>query len=124
MRIAVMILALVFSVFSGLQSCAIHFGGRIGESTTSAQAGAVGILISMLFLLGGALAIGLPRAAQICFIIAGVLAILNRFNFPDMTYWAVISFILSVMSYYGHRDLNKKKLLIGAEANRKAADTV
>jgi uncharacterized membrane protein YjfL (UPF0719 family) len=109
MRIAVLILGLVFSIFSGLQSCAVHLGGRLSESTTSAGAGAVGILISMLFLIGSALVISFPRAAQVCFIISCVLAVLNRAAFPDMTFWAVVSFILGMMSYYGHRELLKRK---------------
>lgn len=109
MRVAVLILGLVFSVFSGLQSCAVHVGGRLTDSAASTGAGAVGILISMLFLLGSALVIAFPRAAQVCFVISFLLAFLNRTNFPDMTFWAVVSFALSLMSYYGHRELQKRK---------------
>jgi uncharacterized membrane protein YjfL (UPF0719 family) len=115
MRIAVLILGLVFSVFSGLQSCAVHLGGRLSESTTSAGAGAVGIIISMLLLIGSALVISFPRAAQVCFIISCLLAVVNRAAFPDMTFWAVVSFILGMMSYYGHRDLMKRRLLAGVK---------
>ena len=109
MRIAVLILGLTFSGFSGLQSYAVHVGGRLAESTANAGAGAVGILISLLILIGSALVIAFPRAAQVSFVIAFVLAFLNRSNFPDMTFWAGVTFVLSAMSYYGHRELKKRQ---------------
>lgn len=117
MRIAVLILGLVFSVFSGLQSCAVHVGGRLTDSAASTGAGAVGVLISMLFLLGSALVIAFPRAAQVCFVISCVIAVLNRTNFPDMTFWAVVSIALSLMSYYGHRELQKRKAKAASAAS-------
>lgn len=76
---------------------------------TSAGAGAVGVLISMLFLLGAVLVTAFQRAAQVCFVISCVITVLNRTNFPDMTFWAVISIALSLMPYYGHRELQKRK---------------
>ena len=109
MRIAVLILGLAFSLFSGLQSCALHVGGRLSDSPATAGAGAVGIAISLLFLLGSALVIAVPRAAQVCFIIAAVIALLNRAAFPDLMIWGVIAIALSLMSYYGHRELKKRQ---------------
>lgn len=108
LRVAVLILGLVFSVFAGLQSCAVHLGGRLTDTSTNAGAGAVGIVISMLFLIGSALVLSFPLAAQICFVISCVLAILNRANFPDMTFWAVVSFCLGMMCYYGRRELKNR----------------
>ncbi len=109
MRVAVLILGLVISVFSGLQSCAVHLGGRLADSATNTGAGAVGILISMLFLIGSALVLAFPLAAQFCFVCAGLLAILNWSNFPDMKFWFAVALVLSMMSYYGRKELKKRK---------------
>ena len=120
MRVAVLILGLFCSIFSGLQSCAVHVGGRIVADNANVEAGAVGVAISVLFLLGAALAIGFPRGSQICFIISFGLAMLNREAFPDMTFWAGASFILNLMAYYGHRELKKTRAAaaVSIPANR------
>lgn len=48
--------------------------------------------------------------------ISCVFALLNRTNYPDMTFWAVVSIALSLMSYYGHRELQKRKAKAASSA--------
>jgi len=73
MRVAVAMLSLVLVLLVGLQSCAISFGAALGEDDNLAGAGAVGIiLIALLFLLGGAFAVGYPLVPLIALVVAGL----------------------------------------------------
>lgn len=56
-----------------------------------------------------ALVIAVPRAAQVCFIVAAVISLLNRAAFPDLIIWDIISIALSPTSCYGSREFEKWK---------------
>jgi hypothetical protein len=49
----------------GFQSCAASLGGGITGNETTSGAGAAGFLVALLFLLGGAFAIGFPIVSLI-----------------------------------------------------------
>ena len=116
MRIATGIISLLLMLIVGVQSCAVYVGGSaleaLGEGSGVAQAGAVAILITLLFLLGGAFSFGLPKVALFIFIAAALLAFAVSGDFPDMRIWGTVAIVLAIMSYFGNRELKAKKLKI------------
>ncbi len=75
----------------------------------------MGILMALLFLLGGAFAVGYPLVSLISFAIAGMLGLAAgaTTEFEDLTIWAIASFFLAVLSYFGMRE--KKRQAAGQE---------
>jgi hypothetical protein len=109
MRIAVMIISLALTLMVGLQSCALFAGGSMTRDQSTAGGGAMGILVALLFVVGGAFAIGIPRVSMFAFGVAGLLGIAvgTGGSFKDMTIWGIVAFGLAVMSYFGDRELQR-----------------
>lgn len=63
MRIAVLVIGLCLVMLVGMQSCTVMFGGGLTEDQNLAGAGALGLLVALLFILGSAFAIGAPKAS-------------------------------------------------------------
>jgi hypothetical protein len=55
-----MILALGLMVVVGVQSCSVYLGGSVLEHERAAEGGALGLLMVLLFLVGGAFAMPFP----------------------------------------------------------------
>ncbi len=106
-----MIISLFLTLIVGLQSCAIAAGGGMSQNQSVAGAGAAGVLVALLFVLGGAFAMGLPRASMVMFVLAGVIALAVGASgvFPDLTIWGVVALVLAVMAYFGYRELKRIK---------------
>jgi hypothetical protein len=98
MRIATLIVSLFLMAAVGLQSCSVYALGN--------EDGALGIVVALLFLLGAAFALALPRVSLVVFAIATVLALFvyAGTSFSDMGIWALVSLALVVMSYFGVRE--------------------
>lgn len=112
MRLAVLIISLFLVVIIGLQSCTVMVGGNIGSNHDLSEGGAVGILIAILYILGAAFIIGLPRISMIIFIIAAVLGFTvgSTTPFTDMKIWGGVAVVLAILSFFGSRELRKKQL--------------
>lgn len=110
MRITVMIISLCLVMLVGLQSCTVMLGGGLGEDEGMAGSGAIGLLVSLLFLLGGAFALGAPKVSMVIFVVAALLGIMAAAvgPFSDMQIWAYVSLALAALSYFGIGE--KKKL--------------
>ena len=110
MRIAAMILALVLMLIVGAQSCAVTLGGALGEDQATMDGGFLGLLIAFLFLIGGAFALGVPIVSLVVFVLAGLLGFLAgaTTEFTDLAIWAVMSFILAVLSFFGIREKRRR----------------
>ena len=104
------ILSLVLVLLVGLQSCAVSFGAALSEDDNLAGGGAVGILMALLLLIGGAFAVGYPLVSLISFTVAGLfgLAAGTTTGFEDLTVWATASFLLAVLSYLGMREKRRQ----------------
>ncbi len=109
MRVAVAILSLVLMLLVGLQSCTLAVGASLGSDEDLAGGAAVGILMALLFLLGGAFAMGYPLVSLIAFASAVLLGLLAgaTTEFSDLTIWAIVSLVLAVLSYFGMREKRK-----------------
>lgn len=110
MRVATMILALVLMLIVGAQSCAVSLGGALGEDTELTGAASVGLLIALLFLIGGAFALAYPTVSLAIFVLASLLGLLvgTTSEFTDLTIWALVSFILAVLSFFGIREKRRR----------------
>ena len=112
MRIAVTILSLGLMLIVGFQSCAASISGSIGKDESTSNAAAMGFFVVFLFLIAGAFAMSFPIVSVVAFVLAGTVALAAGFSsdFSDLAIWGVTALILAVMSYFGHREKQRKKV--------------
>jgi len=111
MRIAVLIISLCLTMLVGVQSCTVMVGGNVTEDANLSGGGAIGMLLALLFVLGAAFSMGLPRVSMVLFAIGAVLGIgvAGSSGFNDLMIWGVVSAALAVMSFFGNRELRRKR---------------
>ena len=107
MRIAVLIIGLVLTFGLFIQAFLVYGLSGAFDQEESAQAGAVGVLMALMWLISCGLVIPLPRAAMTLFAIAGLLGFAASGDFPDLAIWGGASLALAVMSYFGFRGKRK-----------------
>lgn len=112
MRTAVLIISLVLAIVVGFQSCAVSFGASMLADEELDGASAIGLLVMIAFIIGGAFALNKPHISKITLIIAGVLGLIGGLGseFSDLTIWALIAFALAYMSHKGIAELKTKEL--------------
>lgn len=105
MKIAAGLISILFSAIIFLQSFVVSVGGGILNDKASAEGGAVGILVALLFFVAGAFAFALPKVAMVVSMIAGLFAFMNWVggNFPDMGVWAFLALCLAALEFYAGR---------------------
>lgn len=110
MRVAVLILGLILAVVIFVQSAAIGTANALGDKSSSS--GSAGFLVGVIFLIGAAFAIGVPRVSLVAFLLAAVIAIPVGASsaFSDLLVWGVVALALAAMSYFGHRERRRKKV--------------
>ncbi|MER9740902.1 hypothetical protein [Mesorhizobium sp. M0187] len=86
-----------------LQSCAVATGGSIAANHDLAGAGSVGVLVGLLFFVGGAFAFGLPLISAIIFGVGSLFAFIAASAFTDMKIWAIADLILAAMAFFAWR---------------------
>ena len=111
MRVATMVLGLILMALVGMQSCAVSFGGALGDSNRMEQGGALGILVALLFLVGAAFALAFPIVSLASFTLAGLLGLAGGSTTPfeDLTFWGMASLGLAVLSFLGWREKRKRR---------------
>lgn len=112
MRIASGIISLILGLLVFLQSCTVGVGGAAFGEELAAQGGSAGILVALLFVIGGAFAFALPKVAMVAMVIAGILSIAigATTTYGDMTIWGVVAIILAAMNYFGSRKPKDKQV--------------
>lgn len=115
MRIASMIIGLILLVPMTLQTFTVFWLGDAFNEEAMAQAGAVGVLAALIWLIASAVAIPAPRGSAVLFAVAGALALLVSGDFPDMRIWGAVALGLAVMSYVGHRQKRSAELAQAAK---------
>jgi hypothetical protein len=111
MRIATMILSLILMLLVGFQSCAVSLGDAALGEPAKTQGGPVGILMALLFLVGGAFALGFPLVSLVAFLISGIIGIAAgaSTSFGDLAIWGWISLVLAVLSFFGIREKRNRR---------------
>lgn len=95
MKIAVGIIGITLAIIALVQSCTLTGLSNLVEDEASGEAGAMGMLTAFLMFFGGAFAFGVPRVAQVLFVLGFLASIPARENFPDMWLWGIISAVLA-----------------------------
>jgi hypothetical protein len=112
MRLAVTILSLLLMLVVGLQSCAASVGGSLSSNQATSSAAAVGMLVALLFLVGGAFAIAYPLVSLVSFVLAGLFALVGGTSsvsdFKDLQVWGFVALILALLSYFGVREKRRR----------------
>jgi hypothetical protein len=110
-RVATTILSLVFMVVVGVQSCAVYLGGSAMGQEGTAEGGALGLLVALLFLVGGAFALALPLVAFLAFLVSGLFGLAGgaTTSFTDLTIWGVVALVLAVLSLLGVREKRRQR---------------
>ncbi len=105
-----MILSLILMLLVGFQSCAVSLGDAAIGTKAAEQGGPLGILMALLFLVGGAFALVFPPVSLVSFVLAGLVGVGggSSTDFTDLTYWGIVSFILAVLSFFGWREKKKR----------------
>lgn len=113
MRVAVLILGLVLGAFMLFQTFAVYALSGATSDKTSSGAGAIGILMALLWLIACALVIPLPQISVVPFAVAGVLGIAaaSTSKFHDLQIWGIISLVLALLSFFGWRSKRKDATL-------------
>jgi hypothetical protein len=116
MRQAVLVISLLGVLVLGLQSCAVSVGGSVAEQLSTAvdskaaadslsSAGALGLVATLMWVLGAGFVLGLPKVSVPLFAVAGVLCIVGgAMGFTDLFVWGVVSFAFALMSFFGVRE--------------------
>ena len=110
MRVATLILALFLMIIIGFQSCAATVGGGLGDQALG-EGGAVGVLVTFLYLIAAAFVLAKPIVSVVVFSLAAVIALMGGTTTPfaDLIVWGVVAAALAVMSYFGMRELRGKQ---------------
>ncbi|MDR6817026.1 heme/copper-type cytochrome/quinol oxidase subunit 2 [Neorhizobium sp. 2083] len=111
MKIAIGIISMFLGLLVLLQSCTVGTASHMLGEQATADAGAVGMLVGLLYFIGGAFSFGLPVVAMIVFAVASLLAFAAgaSVSFSDMTVWAVVALILAVGAFFMWRSARKAK---------------
>lgn len=110
MKIATGIISLVLMLIVGLQSCAVSVGGTMAKDDNTSGAGFMGVVVALLYLIGGAFSFTKPHISIGTFAVSCIIGLYEGLTtrFQDMAVWGVVSLVLAIMSYYAYRGELKK----------------
>lgn len=112
MKLAVGILCLVFMLIEGAQSILIGITGAIGQVHGTGESWAMGTLISLGFLFGGAFAFKLPTVSAVILGLFGLTGVLagNTTAFTDLRVWGVLQLIFCALSIWAAYLTRRKRM--------------
>ncbi|HWV23265.1 MAG TPA: hypothetical protein VNZ58_03670 [Thermomicrobiales bacterium] len=121
MRIAVLILGLLLGLLMFFQALIGYVVGSATSSDDLAGAGALGLLVALMWLLACALVIAFPLVSAIILGLAMPIAWGSAaLGYTDMWIWSGASFVLAVMAFFGWRGKVKDRREAEAERMRQA----
>lgn len=111
MRIATLIIGLVLTVGLFFQSLTVSVLSDAVNTEDDGADGALGVGISVIWLVACALVIPWPLVSMFLFGFGGVLGLAGGASteFSDLTVWGIISFILALFSFLGWRGKKKQR---------------
>lgn len=111
MKIATGIIGIFLGLLVLMQSCAVTAGSGLLEDKATGGAGAIGMLVGLLFFIAGAFAFALPLVAAIMFALGAVFAFFasTSGNFADIGIWGGIALVLAVMAFFTWRSGKKAR---------------
>jgi len=118
MRIAVLIIGLLLGLVMFLQTFVVYALGSAVEQEDTAVAGAVGLMMSLLWLAACAFVIPFPMVSVICFAVAALAGFAVSGDFPDLAVWGGVSIVLALMSLLGWRGKRQERKTFQIERQR------
>ena len=112
MKIAVGIIAIFLSIIALMQSFTITGLSGLVEDKSMQEAGSFGVLTAFLLFFGGVFSFGLPKVAQVLFVLAFLVSLPAREAFPDMVIWGAVAVVLAFLL----RFVAKKKVTATTES--------
>lgn len=109
MRIAVLIIGLILMVALFFQSLTINVLSSAAHTKQTETAGAVGLLMAVIWLVALGMVIPKPRISAVLFVIAAIVGAAGWADFPDLQLWSGVSVALAVLSYIGYRGKVKQE---------------
>lgn len=103
MRVTVLILSLLLGAIMFIQTTLVSGLGSMADDEGTSQSGAVGVFMSLLWLIAAAFVIPFPMVSVIAFALAGLLGFAASGDFPDLAIWGGVSLVLGVLSLLGYR---------------------
>ncbi|MDB5528117.1 MAG: putative lipoprotein [Devosia sp.] len=110
MRVAIIILGLCLGIGVAVQSFIVGSAASFTRNEAMSAASSSGIISALLLVVGAAFAFSLPRASIGLFGLAAFLAIQagSTSQFHDLRVWGFVAVALTVMSYFGDRELRAR----------------
>ena len=117
MRIAALILGIVLSIVSGLQSMALFAASSISDSLENkseasdmTSAGAAGAFAAFLMFVAAAFVYAKPKVARVIFAVSALFFVIGgALGFSDGWIWAVVNVALAVAAHFGINEAAKKR---------------
>jgi len=105
MNVAAGIISLLLSIAILFQSCAVYELSSLAESQNNSEAGALGVFVAFLYMVGGAFSFKLPKVAASIMAVSGALAFLGAMgsDFSDLYIWGVLALGIAFMNYQSWR---------------------
>ncbi|OPL09853.1 MAG: hypothetical protein AVO34_12940 [Firmicutes bacterium ML8_F2] len=104
MRIAIMVICLGLFLVIGFQGCVAMTGGAAFAEKGAEEAGAIGILLALLFLVAGGFALKKPLVSAIVLGIGGLIALVTGGeHYGDLPIWGGAALILAALSFISHK---------------------
>ncbi len=128
MRIAVMVIGLILGAIMFVQTFLVNTLSQAGGSQTEASevAGAMGLAMSLLWLLACALVIPFPLVSTALFLLSAVVGFGFAGAFPDLAYWGAAALLLATFSVFGwsgkRRSARREMVRRETEARDRQAD--
>lgn len=92
-----------------IQSCAVATTAHLATNQPASEAGQIGMIVGLLFFVGGAFGFGLPLVSAIVFAIAASFGFSVAGDFSDMGVWAAAAAVLAALSVYAWRSGRAKR---------------
>lgn len=108
-RIAVLIIGLILMVALFFQSLTINVLSDATNTENTETAGAVGLLMAVIWLVALGFVLPKPRISAVLFVVAAVIGAAGWSDFPDLQLWSGVSIVLAVLSYVGYRGKSKQE---------------
>lgn len=107
LRIATLIVGIIFAFALFFQSIVADFGSSLSNNENLETAAALAMVGSLLWLLASALVIAFPLGSTVLFGLASLVMITGGSQFaddyPDLQYWGWIGLVFAVSSFFGWR---------------------
>ncbi len=84
-----------------LQTFLVSALSQATDDSSSGQAAAAGLMMSLLWLVACAFVLPLPMVSIVLFVLASILGFASSGEFPDLGIWGGISLVLAALSLFG-----------------------